>query len=172
MEIKTVIQRVRRIVLSLSRSQDRADDIAQDALLKILQTKSTPRKICSSWIYMVAKNCFLDACKKRATEAKYLDSNYFVDSAGVVCDGEGNEYDNVIPFPSLLDPLNQIDPENLEKIERIFESLSLPLQQVLILRTEGLTYREMADEIGINIGTVRSRLHRARKLACEILAGM
>ncbi len=172
MEIKTVIQRVRRIVLFLSRSQSRADDIAQDVLLKILQTKSKPRKISGAWIYMVAKNCFLDACKKRATEAKYLDSNYFVDSAGMVCDREGNEYDNVIPFSSLLDPVNQIDSENLVKMEKIFESLSLPLLQVLILRTEGLTYQEMAKEIGINIGTVRSRLHRARKQACEILSCM
>lgn len=172
MEIKTVIQRVRNIVRSLSRSQDEVEDISQEAMLKILRTKSPAREISHKWLYSVARNCFVDAFRKRAREAEFLSHDYFVNSSGIVCDGEDNEYHNVIPFPTSPYLPHYKDSDCLEKAEKIFESLSLPLQQVLVLHSEGLSYQEIAEEIGIKIGTVRSRLHRAKKLSREILASM
>ncbi len=172
MEIKTVIQRVRNIVRSLSSSNDEVEDISQEAMLKILKTKSPAREISHKWLYSVARNCFVDAFRKRAREAEFVSHDYFVDSCGIVRYGEDNEYHNVIPFPTSDYLPHYKDPEFMEKTNKILQSLPFPLEQVLTLHTEGLAYQEIADEIGIKIGTVRSRLHRAKKLAREIFASM
>ncbi|MDX2107112.1 MAG: hypothetical protein SFY67_11985 [Candidatus Melainabacteria bacterium] len=140
MEIKSVMQRVRIIVRSLSRSADEVDDISQDAMIKILRTKSVPRISDKKWLSSVARSCFIEAQRKRARLAKYVSPNHFVDSSGMVCDGDKNEYQNVIPFPPSPYIPHYKDPDALEKAEKIFERLPLSLRQVLVLHTEGLTY--------------------------------
>jgi RNA polymerase sigma-70 factor (ECF subfamily) len=60
-----------------------------------------------------------------------------------------------------------------ERLERAFRSLSKELREAVWLTdVEGLKYREVADRVGVPVGTVRSRLHRAhRRLREAYLAG-
>lgn len=169
MEYKTVVQRVRKIVRLLSRSADEVDDISQNALIKILRTKRRPCDIGNKWLYSVVKNCFLDAKKSSNRRAKYISQEYFVDSSGVVRDSDGDDEDNVILHPSMYNLIGSNDLDHRKIMERVFDNLPPTLQQVLLLAAQGYTYPEIAKISHVKIGTVRSRLNRARIIARNVL---
>ncbi|HEY9871057.1 MAG TPA: sigma factor-like helix-turn-helix DNA-binding protein [Candidatus Obscuribacterales bacterium] len=51
----------------------------------------------------------------------------------------------------------------------MLDRLSEPLAKVLVLHVQGLSFKEIAELTGANIGTVRSRLHYARKRARQLM---
>lgn len=169
MEYKTVVQRVRKIVRLLSRTGDEVDDISQEALIKLFKNKR-PGDIGNKWLYGVVRSCYIDAYRKRKREAKYINQDYFIDSSGMVCESDGDENDNVIPHPTIYYRL--ISEDCLMIVDHVLDELPPALQQVLLLAAQGYTYPEISKISGAKIGTVRSRLNRARKLARDILDNM
>ena len=166
MEYKTVVQRVRNIVRLLSKSADEVDDISQDALIKIFINKR-PGDIGNKWLYGVVRSCYIDAYRKRKREAKYINQDYFIDSSGMVCESDGDEIDNVIPHPTIYYRLISEDCQMI--MDNVLDELPQALQQVLLLSAQGYTYPEIAKISHVKVGTVRSRLNRARIIARSVL---
>jgi RNA polymerase sigma-70 factor (ECF subfamily) len=130
-----------------------AEDAAQEAFIRAWKhlPNYRPRSPFRNWVYRIATNAALDVLRR---ERETVD----VDDLPLVASGKG-------PEATL---------EGTERGERVREAvLALPeaSRSVLVLREyEGLSYREIADTLGIPIGTVMSRLNYARNRLRESLA--
>lgn len=121
--------------------QGDAEDVCQEALLRALNARERFRNGSSGgWFVRITLNCAYDVLRQRARR-KHA-------SAKIV-------------------PLNQsiVNPTASLEIEEVFEQMPERLGEPLLMFALGYTYRETATLLGIPLGTVMSRIHRARRRA-------
>mgnify|MGYP000998075379 CR=1 FL=1 len=167
MEINTVnelVLKMKKHVKSLAYVSQDQDELLQDALLKVLRSRTLKSGFGSSWLYSVARSTVIDAHKHRVRELRHRYG--YVDSCGRVCEGDD---ENVIYHPTYFDRFHDVAPEELDEIPGILASLSFEHQEVLLLYARGLTYQEIAHMVGLKVGTVRSRVYYARKHAHKLI---
>jgi len=134
----------------LARNQDDAEDLVQEAYLKALRSFASfqPGTNFRAWMFRILKNTFLTSCSK--LERRII----------VAVDAEED-------FPV---PATSVTPESLlmersgnDALRRAIEQLPITFREVLLLSdVEDASYREIAEILSIPIGTVMSRLARAR----------
>ena len=147
-----------RIARTMSRSQAEADDLAQETLVKAFRAMDSfdgayPR----AWLARIARNTAINR-DQRNREFLLAD--------------EGT----VEPEP---DPAEISDPEDIvlsqvidEDLRRALDELPPPFRVLIqMVDVEEMSYQEAADALEIPIGTVMSRLHRARNRLRKSLAG-
>ena len=128
--------------------RDEADDVTQDAFLRAFHRLPRFRGEASfrSWVLRIAHNAAVDHLRRRPPEP--------VDPAE-------------LPEPERgpREPAEQLEVrERIERIERKLRGLTPAHRAVLVLRdVEGLDYDEIAAVTGTPIGSVKGRLHRARR---------
>jgi RNA polymerase sigma-70 factor, ECF subfamily len=144
-----------------------ADDIAQTVALKLLQTRSLLVRPSRRWLQVVTRNAVYDLYRSRQREARVIDRGTSTDMCAGVSEGHDEEY-RVVHM--LKHPEETIEPDLLPRIKGVFQSLTKPLRQALLLYVDGHTYAEIAQMTNTNLGTVRSRIHYARKKARAQLA--
>jgi RNA polymerase sigma-70 factor, ECF subfamily len=142
-----MLPRLRRFALSLTGDRDRADDLVQEACVRALASASQWQAgtRLDSWVYKIAQNLWFDrlrSAKVRGTETDIDDQTHLV---GV--DGRA-----VVEQRSTLAIVSK-------RISELSQD-----QQLLVglICVDGLSYKEAADTLGLPIGTVMSRLSRAR----------
>lgn len=148
-----VIPRLRRFTRSLTRSAADADDIAQAAIEKALihQASWKPGTRLDSWIYRIAQNLWRDELRAHRRRAEPLEG---LEIAGD--DGRDS-------FVRLIEV-----GEVAEQFHRLPEEQRMVISLVVL---DGLSYQEAADVLEVPVGTVMSRLARARgKLAAMMPA--
>ena len=131
-----------------------AEDAAQDAFLKAYQAlpKFQPKASLYTWLYRIATNTCIDYKRKPIFESLFGDSG----------EGEKLIHDRAsdAPSPEKLYQSKQID----EALRESLEKLSPKLRAIIILKEiEELSYEEIADALEISMGTVKSRIARARE---------
>lgn len=148
-----LLPRLRRFALGLARSSDSADDLVQSACERVLSAAAAGEEIeqLSAFTYRTLRNLWLDRLRRRRTRGDEVDP-----------DGEGID---------LVDLHASATPERRLVLRSVATALdSLPDDQrelMLLICVEELSYREAADVLGIPIGTVMSRLARARRRIAE-----
>lgn len=135
-----------------------ADDIAQDTILKLLCSQSVPAFISPSWLRAVVHNVARDRYRKDKRESRYLDRSIKLSCCGSVCE---NGYESSVYASSL--GVTGPEPEFFPLLHKLLTDMKAPLKQTLLLHAEGYTYVEIALQSSVPVGTVRSRLHHARK---------
>jgi len=152
-QLVELIPRLRRFARSLARSAADADDIAQAAIERALVNQDSwkPGTRLDSWLYRIAQNLWRDELRAHRRRAEPLDG---LDVAGE--DGRDS-------FTRLIE------------VGEVAESFHcLPEEQRLVLSLvvlDGLSYQEAADVLEVPVGTIMSRLARARgKLAARMPA--
>lgn len=153
-------------VFSVIRNRDDSFDVAQEVFLKLYHSIGSFKgeSSFSSWLYRIAKNSALDFLRKQK-KAQTVSLNAEND------DGEKR-------LPDLPDPSDRNHPEKAalaaEKREMLYAALNrlTPEHREMILLRDinGYTYEEMSDMLGLESGTVKSRLFRAREALRKILA--
>lgn len=141
----------------LSNSYDDASDIAQEAFVRAWNNLKSFRgdAAFSTWLYRIVTNVFLDDRKRKKTrQHRSLEEERELDESNVV-----RQYEDPSPGPQEL-------AEGDER-RRILEQAiaALPEAQrvmVVMYHTQGLAYEEIAEITGLPMGTVKSRLNRAR----------
>jgi|SRR5271165_6158229 len=141
----------------LSRRDDAADDIVQDALLRAYRSFGSQRgENTRAWLLAIVRNCFLTWRAKTIAFPKGGEP----DESGEPWNGSGTEQET----PETILMQHQ---EN-SAIRAAIEAIPHPFREVLVLKDiEDLSYREVAEIIAAPIGTVMSRLSRARTLFAE-----
>lgn len=146
-------QGVINVVYRMCGDANLAEDVAQDAFVRAWQHLHNyqPQSPFRNWVYRIAANAALDALRRDKETAN-------VDDLRLAAPEDGPE----------------AAAENKERAEAVQKAvLALPpaSRAALVLREyEGLRYQEIADVLGIPIGTVMSRLNYARSQMLEALA--
>jgi RNA polymerase sigma-70 factor (ECF subfamily) len=134
----------------LSRSPADADDIVQDAMLRAFRAFDGFRGgDIRAWLLTIVRNCWLSAGK--ATRRR---GHAALDEQELVAEGDPESA--------------AIQQGTSRRLDALVAELPEEFREVLILREmEDLSYREISDVTGVPIGTVMSRLARARSLLRE-----
>ncbi len=126
---------------------EQADDAVQEALVTLWNTRDLPPNP-RSWLVRTVVHRSLHARRTAERRRKWEER------AG---------FDWALTCP-LCDPSETLEAQELEqRLERALAGLRDDQRIVVALRAEGLDYQEIADRLEIPIGTVRSRLNRARE---------
>ncbi|MEJ6404508.1 RNA polymerase sigma factor [Yoonia sp. 2307UL14-13] len=147
-EMIALLPRLRRFALSLTRSGPDADDLLQDAVTAALQKwhQYDPAQPLDRWMFRVVRNLWISEIRKRKVRL----------GEGQVDAAESTEL-QVESRPEEVLTAQQVR----QKVADMDQDLAEPL---MLVCAEGYSYRETSDLLGIPIGTVMSRIHRARKL--------
>ncbi|MGH7199490.1 MAG: sigma-70 family RNA polymerase sigma factor [Planctomycetaceae bacterium] len=151
-------------LVSMLGSPEEARDVAQDAFVKAFQKLGSFRGDSAfySWLFRIAMNAAVSRKRK---------SRRVTASVDAAREQSGRE-----PIDGRADNEPSHDLETSERCDRVrwaLEQLSEEYRTVLVLKEmEGLKYEEIADIVGCPIGTVRSRIHRARAELRERLKPM
>lgn len=151
---------------------DEAEEVVQETYLKVHENLGKFRKesTFASWLFRIAHNNCLDVLR-----AKQRKKTLFAWSFDPQSIGESEEGDAMTTVTQLADPALTPSETALmtEQGDLVASSLGkLPEQQrtvVVLHDIEGFSYQEIAEIVGANIGTVRSRLHYGRIKLREML---
>ena len=141
----------------LSRNPDAAQDIVQDSFLRAYRSfDGYQGGDARAWIFSIVRNCYHDWLTEGRRKARLeVDVHRRDDAAGFSIDDVPSDDDT--PETALL------RSSEAGKVRSVLNLLPRSLREVLVLREfEGLSYREIAHTSALPIGTVMSRLARAR----------
>ena len=149
-------EQLKYYALSLTQSNDDADDLLQETYLKALLNKEkyTEESNIKAWMYTIMKNTFINGyrrAKRASTFNDTTDNNYFINQSS---DKVQETTDSLLSEKEINKRIDQLD----EDLKRPFK-----------MHTNGFKYKEIAEKMDIPIGTVKSRIFFSRqKLASEL----
>jgi len=150
-----LLPRLRRFAIALTGSAADGDDLVQDTVERALKNLHAwePGTRLDSWMFRIAKNRFIDNRRSaRRTKIVTLDTA----DEGVSLDGE-RAMQSHMAFQDTAAALQALPMEQR--------------QAVALVLVDGLSYREAADILEIPIGTLTSRISRAREALLTALEG-
>ncbi len=145
------IPNLRAFAISLSGSFQNADDLVQDTLLKAWGNEAsfTPGTKMRAWLFTILRNTYFSIYRKRGREVQDTDGIYS---------------ERVMQAPP------QESAVELSDFRIALGKLPADQREVLIMvGASGLSYEEAAEVCGVAVGTVKSRVNRARTRLAEIL---
>lgn len=161
--------RIYNVVLKICADPDDAAELTQETFVKVIENlgKFEGRSSFYTWAFRIAVNLTLNYCQRNAKLAvRSLDS-------------EEGYYDQQAThaLKELLSDDRSPDPAAMAQNKEVYEIAIKALSQldeaqrtVIVLRDiEGMSYARIAEVLGIELGTVRSRLSRARTKLRDIL---
>lgn len=161
--------RIYNVVLKICSDADDAAELTQETFVKVLENldRFEARSSFYTWAFRIAVNLTLNYCQRNARLAvRSLDSE---------CEQSSSQTKQALK--ELLSDDNSPDPAALAQNKELHEiaiealnNMDETQRTVLVLRDiEGMSYARIAETLGIEIGTVRSRLSRARTRLRDIL---
>jgi RNA polymerase sigma-70 factor (ECF subfamily) len=150
--VLAAVPSLRAFAISLSGNVDRADDLVQETLLRALVNIDSfePGTNLSAWLFTILRNLFRSEYRKRRREVE---------------DGDGTYAESL-----------KSQPEQEARVEfREFRAAlaKLPSDQreaLILVGASGFSYEEAANICGCAVGTIKSRVNRARTRLAELMA--
>ncbi len=144
--------------MRMTSNPDDAHDLLQETYLKAYRFWDKYEKGTNirAWLFRIMKNTYINLYRKTVKEPDTVDYDEIKNFYNTIKDesADPNDLQEKL-FGQLLD----------DEVAKALESLPEDFRTVVILcDIEGLTYEEIADFVECPVGTVRSRLHRGRKL--------
>src|SRR5260221_5695164 len=142
-QLKAILPRLRIYALSLTRDRDAADDLVHDTVIKALtgHHRCQPATNLAAWLFRMQRNEFISGLRRQRPTIP-------VDTAIA---------------ESLSHPAHQESGLVMREFVSAFARLAPTQREALLLAVlEGLPYEVIASHTGVSVGTVKSRISRAR----------
>jgi RNA polymerase sigma-70 factor (ECF subfamily) len=169
---RELIRRYERPVFSLIfrmvRDREIAEDLSQETFIKVLNAISTyrPEFKFSSWVFKIANNTAIDHLRRRELDTLSLEGSPHAATP------EAMEATALQLGTGVASPLDDVASRELGgEIEAAINRLRPEYRSCILLRhVEGRAYEEIADILGLPLGTVKTYIHRARNELRVMLA--
>jgi len=150
-------KRVYNLAYRLSGHYDEANDISIDAFVRVFQALRLFRGEAnfSTWLFRIVTNVYLDR-RKRTRNKQHLSLEEYIEL-------EENSVARQIEDPNPTPDMRAEASERRDVLQQAINGLPDYQRAMIVLyHTEGLSYEEIAEVLALPIGTVKSRLNRAR----------
>ena len=164
--------RIYNVIMKMCGNTDDASELTQETFVKVIESidKFKGRSGFYTWLFRIAVNLTLNYCQRSAKRATRS-----LDAEEMESEGQAGQV-----LKDFLSDESAIDPAVLAQRRELCDlamqsllKLEEPQRAVMVLRDiEGMNYAQIADVLNIELGTVRSRLSRARSHLREILEAM
>jgi RNA polymerase sigma-70 factor (ECF subfamily) len=164
MAYRELIRRYERPVFSLIyrmvRNRELAEDLSQETFIKVLNAVQSyrPEFKFSSWVFKIANNAAIDHLRRRELDTLSLEGSPHAETPEMV------EATALQVSERQETQLEEVEHRELGgQIEYAIQKLRPEYRSCILLRhVEGRTYEEIADVLGLPLGTVKTYIHRAR----------
>jgi RNA polymerase sigma-70 factor (ECF subfamily) len=149
--IVEMMPQLRVFARSLTRNPAAADDLVQDTIVKTLTNIASYREGSNlrAWMFTILRNTFYSDFRKHRREVE---------------DAEGRHAGRLAELP------RQDGFVDLEDFKRVFAQLHADHREVLtLIGASGCSYEEAAEICGCPVGTIKSRMNRARRRLSELM---
>ena len=149
--------RVYRLAYRLTGNAHDAEDLTQEVFVRVFRSLHTYTPgTFEGWLHRITTNLFLDSARRKSR---------------IRFDALPEDADNRLPSPVATPDAAYLNQTFDADVEAALASLSPEFRAAVVLcDVEGLTYEEIADVLGLKMGTVRSRIHRGRAMLRSALA--
>jgi RNA polymerase sigma-70 factor (ECF subfamily) len=143
---------LRAFAISLCGNVDRADDLVQETLLRAWANMGSfqPGTNMPAWLFTILRNLFRSEYRKRRREVEDVDGSYAETLTSLP------EQDSRLEIVEFRDALKLLPSEQRESL--------------ILVGASGFSYEEAAQICGCAIGTIKSRVNRARSRLAEVLS--
>jgi RNA polymerase sigma-70 factor (ECF subfamily) len=145
-------RRVFNVAYKFVGRHDEAEDLTQDVFLKVFRSLATfdRRANFQTWLISVSRNLCIDHYRSVRKERETID--------------RGVNADDLAPASKDAGPLLQMERRDLaEQLRRALDQLPVPLRAAVVMRDlQELSYQEIAEQLHLPEGTVKSRINRGR----------
>jgi RNA polymerase sigma-70 factor (ECF subfamily) len=150
-DVVALIPALRAFAWSLSHNASDADDLVQEALIKAWshRDKFEPGTNLRAWLFTILRNSFYTTVARRRREVRDEDGQY----AASLTVAAGQEW--TVAMRALQTALMQLPNEHREAL--------------ILVGAVGMTYEEAAEICGCALGTIKSRVNRARARLLKIM---
>jgi RNA polymerase sigma-70 factor (ECF subfamily) len=153
------VDSLHRTALRMTRNENEAEDLVQETFLKAYRfwDKFEEGSNCRAWLFKIMTNIFINNYRAKSrtpqvVDLQDVDDDFLFGQLSALGPSENPEQHF---FAKVFD----------DDVKRAIEELPEDFRLVVVLSfLEGFSYQEIAEIAGLNIGTVKSRLHRGRKL--------
>jgi RNA polymerase sigma-70 factor (ECF subfamily) len=150
--ILNTIPSLRAFAISLCGNVDRADDLVQETMLRALANINSfqPGTNMSAWLFTILRNHFRSEYRKRRREVEDADGSY-ADSLKSHPEQQGH-----VEFTEFREALAKLPSDQREAL--------------ILVGASGFSYEEAANICGCAVGTIKSRVNRARTRLAELMS--
>jgi RNA polymerase sigma-70 factor (ECF subfamily) len=143
---------LRAFAISLCGNMDRADDLVQETLLRAWANLGSfePGTNMSAWLFTILRNLFRSEYRKRRREVEDADGSYAESLTSLP------DQNSRLEIHEFREALKMLPPEQRESL--------------ILVGASGFSYEEAAQICGCAVGTIKSRVNRARTRLAEILS--
>lgn len=139
-----------RFAYKLTTDREEANDLLQETSLKALdnEDKYTPDTNFKGWMYTIMRNLFINNYRKAVRDQTYVDQT-----------------DNLFYLNQSIDLADESteSSHDLKEIRRIVNALPKEYRIPFAMYVSGFKYREIAEKLGLPLGTVKSRIYFTRQ---------
>lgn len=149
--IVTSLSSLRSFAISLTRSVDQAEDLVQETVLRAIskQEQFQPGTNLQAWLFTILRNLFCSACRRTKREVEDADGSYSASLISIP------DHEDRIMVKDLAAALAKL-PEGQR-------------EAILLVGAEGMSYEAAAQALGCAVGTIQSRVNRARNRLAELM---
>lgn len=154
-----------RTALRMAKNPGDAEDLVQETLLKAYKSfdRFESGTNAKAWLFKIMTNTFINTYRARQKESTSVSFDE-IDDSYLHSQITGMSAETGNPEKDFFNKI--LDGDVVAAIEKLPEEFRMV---VVLAFNEGFAYQEIADILGIQVGTVKSRLHRGRKILQKLL---
>jgi RNA polymerase sigma-70 factor, ECF subfamily len=145
-----------RVALRLTGSPADADDLVQETALKAYRSwdQYQPGTNAKGWLLTILRNSFINEYRRRSRHPETVDVDT-IEPFAVLSEEQEEDAQGGRFFDQIID----------EEVQQAIDTLPETFREALVLSdVEGMSYQEISSILGVPVGTVKSRLFRARRM--------